>query len=764
MTKKILKNSYRFFKFLTRNLIRSLFLVCLGILIFICIGWFLLVIYFNAHNLGQIIVNSLQDNFARPVVINEIKLASLNSVEIKGLKIINEHMEDYDEFISVDDLIIHYDLYPLLKNRVQINEVILNSPVIHIIKNEQGVYNIQNLAVSSSDSQQGQKFNVKSLSGQDWEVIIEDWIIKNGTFAYKDLQTKTAHSLSGFNAHFLNLKFNDFTNFSSDFIVRNRIDEKITETQISMEGKVNFANFKTEEMSFSDTKGVIQFLKKPLPFTLNLTDFTSPKIEATFSVPAFSYEDVSLFYKKPFKEKYPSFDVNLKAAFEDNFSQVFLNNLQVKNKNLTVQAQGDFNFTSQSGQATYKTKEFNIEKLTYLTFLEPYKLTGKLSVQGKLLYNSGKLRAPSFKADLNKVNAFISNFTIEDAKGTFEARDNFDYMTAKVQDGIFKVGRQVISQIKGTTTLEYSKQNFYAQVYDTLLNDKTMKMSVAISNVANPQKRRIKTLIYTSVFEPLEIFALTEDFVIALSDDDSSTPQKEDGSLAWLHNFKNSLPTFMPNFSGSLYAKELKTPIIYGKDFYAEFALENLLPGMDKLNGTIETELKDGIIYKLQEAAERQQALGIAFQPFVIMNNMERAGSFKMSKVLKDTPVEIMDASVNFTNGKMRVNNFYVDGKVIAATINGWVDWFKENLDLDIYTMFKNTSKRGVLSENLTDESGDPALAFRTHKTMKDPAVQMKSPKKTGKKIQEARQKGLNTDFKQIKEFIGVSDNEKTEN
>ena len=158
MTKKILKNSYRFFKFLTRNLIRSLFLVCLGILIFICIGWFLLVIYFNAHNLGQIIVNSLQDNFARPVVINEIKLASLNSVEIKGLKIINEHMEDYDEFISVDDLIIHYDLYPLLKNRVQINEVILNSPVIHIIKNEQGVYNIQNLAVSSSDSQQGQKY------------------------------------------------------------------------------------------------------------------------------------------------------------------------------------------------------------------------------------------------------------------------------------------------------------------------------------------------------------------------------------------------------------------------------------------------------------------------------------------------------------------------------------------------------------------------------------------------------------------------------
>ena len=193
-------------------------------------------------------------------------------------------MEDYNEFISVDDLIIHYDLVPLLENKVQINEIILNSPVIHIIKDEQGIYNTQDLAVVSQESQKGQQFNVQSLSGKNWEVIIEDWVIKNGTFAFKDLQTKTAHSLSGFNAHFINLKFNDLTNFSSDFVVRNRIDEKITETQIAMEGKINLANFKTEEMALSDTKGVIQFLKKPIPFTLSLTDFTSPKIEATFSV------------------------------------------------------------------------------------------------------------------------------------------------------------------------------------------------------------------------------------------------------------------------------------------------------------------------------------------------------------------------------------------------------------------------------------------------------------------------------------------------
>lgn len=755
MKNKSVKKLFKFIKFAAKNAIRFLFFICLILVVLSCISWFFSVRYFNAHNLGQTIVNVLQEHLKRPVIIKEIKLASLNSVEIKGLKIIDNQLEEYNEFISVDNLLIHYDLAPLLENRVVIKEVILTNPIIHIIKDEQGLYNTQQLALESQSSQHGQKFNVKSFSGRNFEVLVEDWIIKNGTFAYRDLQTETFHSLGGFNAHFIDLKFNELTDFTSDFIVRSRIEEKIVETGITLEGKINLANFKWQEMAFINTQGKIQFLKEPLKLSINLKDFTAPKIEAAITIPSFGYEDVSLFYKKPFKTIYPSFEINLKADLEDNFTKLNFNDLQFKNKDLTLKAQGFFDFASKLGKLTYKTQEFSISKLTFLTFLKPYKLSGNLAVQGQVLYEKGKLSWPKLTADLNKVNAFISNFTISKVKGTFEARDNFDYMTAQVQEGIFKVGRQVISQIKGTTTLEYSKQNFYAQIYDTLLNDKTVKMSVAISNVAHKDKRRIKTLLYTSVFDPLEIFDLTEDFVIALSDG-SASPAKEEGSLAWLHNFKNNLPKFMPNFSGSLYAKEIKTPIVYGKDFYAEFNLKNLLPGMNKLNGKIETKLKEGIIYKLQEAAERQKALGIAFQPFVIMNNMEKAGSFKMGKVLKDTPFEVMNASVSFTNGKMDINNFYLDGNVIAATLGGWVDWHKESLDLDIYTMFKNTSKRGALSENLTDESGDPALAFRTYKTMQNPAVQMRSPKKTGKNIQTARQKGLNTEFKEIEKFIGA--------
>ena len=66
--------------------------------------------------------------------------------------------------------------------------------------------------------------------------------------------------------------------------------------------------------------------------------------------------------------------------------------------------------------------------------------------------------------------------------------------------------------------------------------------------------------------------------------------------------------------------------------------------------------------------------------------------------------------------------------------------------------MFKNTSKRGALSENLTDESGAPALAFVTYGKMAKPKLEMKSPKKAGKQIQTAREKE-DLEFNEIKKF-----------
>ena len=537
-------------------------------------------------------------------------------------------------------------------------------------------------------------------------------------------------------------------------MLRNKIKDKIIENEILAEGRVDLSDFKLNDMSLKDALVEVRGARQPLKLTLNAKDFLNPNITFSSTLPDLSYDDVSLYVSKPFDFSLPSTTIGAEVSFGNKFSRVDISSLSLKNKDVNLNIKGWADWSEGfAAEADFSTNEFKAENADYLSLLKPYKVNGPLTARGVLEYKNGKFSSPRFTADLNGVSAFISNFTINGVKGVYKAENNFNNMSADVQDGVFKVGRQTISKIKGSAAYEHKKQNFYAKIKDTMFNNNTVTMSVAISKVRRAD-RVIKANIYLNLLKPVEIFETTEDFVQALSKKKSSAREKDESSLAWLRNFRSAIPKFMPNFNGFVYAEKFETSIISGYDFNAEFNLKNMLPGMDKLSGKIDAKLQQGVIYKLQEAADRQKALGIAFQPFVIMSKMERAGSFKMGKILKDTPFDVMTASVDFDNGKMDINNFYVDGEVIAASVDGNVDWVKENLDLDIVTMFKNTSKRGALSENLTDESGEPALAFRTYGAMTKPSVQMKSPKKTSATIKAARDKGLRTDFSAGQEFI----------
>lgn len=711
--------------------------------------------YFNAQHIGDIITAALQSSFNRPVVIESIKLVSINAIEIKKLRIVDTELSSYNNFVSVDSVIVRYNLLPIIENKIEINEIILKNPSINIIKDEAGRINTPKLEISSKESELGQRFDMVSAGGRTLQIIIKDWILKNGTFSYRDLGRNISHSLNGISVHFHNLKFNAPTGFDLNFVLRNKVEDKIVETEIVSRGQVNLADFQLDKMALNDTNLEVRGFRVPLKINLAAKNFLNPIVNIKTTLPEFSYEDISLFVATPIAFKMPSYNIETNFSFADNFTKLTVPVFNLSNQDVDINLHGSASLVqgSTSANASFETNEFDISLVNCFSVFKEFALKGKVLATGQLLYKEGKLTTPKTSLKLNGVSWNISNFIIKNVKGKIEAEDNLNILRADVEDGIFKVGRQTVSNIKGTSSYEHKKQNFYALLKSASFNDKKIRMSTAISKVPQERKRTVKTMLYLDLLSPVEVFETVEDFVAALSPGESQS-KKDTSDLSWLRNFRSGLPEFMPNFSGFIYAERFETPIVSGRNFNAEFNLRGLLPNMKRLDGKIDARLENGIIHKLQETAEKQKALGVAFQPFVIMNNMERAGTFKMGKVLKDTPFERMSVSVDFNNGKMDINNFYVDGNVIAATVSGNVGWVEENLDLDIYTMFKNTSKRGVLSENLTDESGEPALAFRAYGNMSSPLVQMRSPKKTGEKIRAARDKGLRTNFSAGQKFI----------
>ena len=752
---KIKRGLFKAIKFSAKNIIRTIFLAVSVIFLIGTFVWFLTIHYVNANNIGIQIAKRLERYLGRDVYISRVKFILPTTFVLEDLKIVDNNAPDYRELVSIKSVVLHVELLPLFERKVLIKEAVFENPIINITKAWDGTFNLPELKTNKHSSSRGTEFSFTTKEGTPWQVIIQDWVLKNGTFTFRNFTSKQSHSLNGFNLRFHNLEFNEDTRFDLNFILRNKVKNKIIEAETIAKGQINLANFKPQEISLKDMEAEIFALKSPVTIKLNANNFVEPEVDLQVKLPVVTENDFSFLFNLKDKYSLPYTTIDFKGSAKDNFNQIDISSLSLKNKDIDLTANAGLVITSGTlnGEINIAKAKIDASKMAnYYKPLKPYALVGNLDAGGKFYFENSVFKTKKLNLKSNSLSSKIFKFTVRNANIAFEATENFNKMNAVVQDGIFLVGRQKITSIKGNTALDYQKQDFYAIIEDGLLNNKKTKMSVAIANVRQENKRKVKMLLSTAELNPLEIFDITEDFVEALASDQKKDWEEDTSDLAWLRNFRAALPRFMKNFRGAIYAKKFTSPVLSGENFYAKFNFTNLLPQMKTLGGSIDATLSNGIIYKLQEAADNQKVLGIAYQPFVIMSRMERAGSFKMNKILKDTPFEVMSASASFKNGNMTVNNYYLDGSVISGAIGGYVDWVKEKFDLNIVTMFKNTSKRGALSENLTDESGDPALAFVTYGNMSKPKLEMKSPKKVGKQIQAAREKE-NFDFNEIKKF-----------
>lgn len=753
--RKIRHGLFKAIKFSAKNIIRTIFFMVAFVFIIGVFAWFLTIHYINANNIGIQIAKQLERYLGRDVYISRVKFVLPSTFILEDLKVVDNTAEDYKELVSIKSVSLHFEILPLIRRKVLVKEAVFENPIINITKTKDGIFNLPELKTRKHNSAKGTEFSFTTKEGTPWQVVIQDWVLKRGTFSFRDFAYKKSHSLNGFNLRFYNLQFNENTRFDLNFILRNKLNNKVIETETSAKGEINFANFKPKDLALKDIDIDIYALKSPAKIKLNANNLVEPKVDLKIQIPQITESDFSFLFDLKDKYSLPVTEISLTGSAKDNLTQFDISSLTLQNKDIDFNASASLNISSGTlnGDINVSKAKINSSKIAnYYKPLKPFAFVGNLDAGGKFYFENSVFKTKKLNLKSNSLSSKIFNFTVQKANIAFEATENFNKMSAVVQDGVFLVGRQKISSIKGNTSLDYKKQDFYAIIESGLLNGIETKMSVAIANVRQETKRKVKMLISTKELNPLTIFDLTEDFVQALSSNNKKDWVEDTSDLAWLRNFRSALPSFMKNFKGAVYAKKFTSPVLSGQDFYAKFNFNNLLPQMKTLSGSIDATLSNGIIYKLQEAADNQKVLGIAYQPFVIMSRMERAGSFKMNKILKDTPFEIMSASATFKDGNMPIKNFYIDGPVISAAIGGYVDWVKEHFNLDIVTMFKNTSKRGALSENLTDESGAPALAFVTYGKMAKPKLEMKSPKKAGKQIQAAREKEV-LEFDEIKKF-----------
>ena len=707
---------------------------------------------FNAQQISEMLTQRLQLLFDRPVVISSLDLKFLNTVELKGFAVLDDTVREGEPFLSAQSVTIRYQVLPLLEKKLIIDEVTLNSPRINIARSKEGIYNtppVNTAAVGGG--------YISGISGERIQVSIEDWRIRDGVLSYRDESSGVSHAVYGLNMHFHRLRFNELSRFRLETVLRNRWGDNISDLEIHGTGQVNFANFDWKKFALRNFRTQVALFRKPVRLTVDLDNMVTPFFTVHAEIPAFDQQDLSVFKKDLPSFNVPASNITAKGMLDAGYTRLTLNEVSAQTDNLDAVVSGELDFGKKPFRAQLNL-ETGWNDLAVLSqrwpALERFKLAGQGRVNASLVREEGEYSLPQADFQAKGLAGSFWGFETSSVSGSFTAKNNFTDLYAHTTDGRVAVADTVFDKLN--LSASYRRGDVYAYIASARLDGVPMKLRLSIDNIKNA-KRKIDTNLYLKHFEPMKFIGTVQDFVTVIKaiSKKKSSSRIQTGELAWMRNFRDRLPTFMPDFSGTLYADTFSSTVLSGNRFNAEFDFTGMLPGAAQLNGTLDMKLEEGVIHQMEKLAEEQQALNVTFTPFIMMHRMERSGSFKVGEVLKDVAFNEMAASVDFKNGTMIVNNAFTQGPVISAAVSGWVDWVRETFELVIWTMFTPASnKGGILAENLTDESGNPALAFKVSSSMLKPRVEMLRAKKTNEQIESARKRGLRTDFNKSRDFL----------
>lgn len=729
--------------------------LCMTMLAFVLGGgaWLAVNKIINAQQISQAVTYQLQKVFDRPVVISSLDLKFLNTVELKGFAVLDSVVQPGAPVISAESVSIRYQLLPLLERKLIIDEVTLRSPRFEVLRAEDGQYSMPPVHLpQNSLVTYGSEKTKRQL-----QIHVEDWRVVDGVISYKDLKSGAAHAVYGLNMHFKKLHFNEFSPFRLETVVRNQWGGHISESEISAKGEVNFANFNWQRFALQDVKTRVSVLRKPVHLTLQMENLRTPSFSLQAQIPAFASQDLSVFEKNLPDFNVPEASLSVSGTLSESYNGLTLENATWKSKPLTVSAQGTFDFSAPGTALEVKAKTgwMEMSKLAaYYPAAARFALKGQGMAQATVSRRGGKYTLPQLELNVKKAGGSFWGFEAEDVSGQFIAKQNFSDLYAQTTDGHVQVANSAFDKLN--LSASYRKGNVYAYFGSALLNDVPLKLRLSINDIKK-DSRTIDTSIYLKELNPMGFIGTVQDFVeviLAIPETPSEPTPLQTGQLAWLRNFRDRLPTFMPNFSGTLTADTFSSAVLSGEGFEGEFTLTGMLPGAAELDGTLDMKLDKGVIHQMEKVAEEQEALNVTYTPFIMLHRMETSGSFKIGEVLKDVAVDEMAASVDFKKGTMIINNAFTQGPVISAAVSGWTDWARETFELTIWTMITPSSRRGILAENLTDENGNPALAFKVYSSMSKPKLEMLRAKKTNAQIQAAKKRGLRTEFKKSQDFV----------
>src|SRR5216683_1598882 len=148
------------------------------------------ILFYAATNLNSIIAERRQTildrvstSLGRPVHASDIKVSLGWGImaDVTGVQVADDPAISKRPFIEASDVYTKLNLMPLLARRIEVTEVVLDKPVIRIVQNRDGSYNVSTLGRNTPNAPTPESKGKSTLD----TLQVKDFSIKNGTVIYQ---------------------------------------------------------------------------------------------------------------------------------------------------------------------------------------------------------------------------------------------------------------------------------------------------------------------------------------------------------------------------------------------------------------------------------------------------------------------------------------------------------------------------------------------------------------------------------------------------
>ena len=687
----------------------------------------------NSSDTRAILTDQLQKTFKRTVIFSSAKISLSGKIKLRDLKILALDKKIREPFINADVVYVSYRLIPLLRKNISIDKIYLMSPKINLIKNGNGVWNFSDIFGDSK------KTNTQLTQIKKAE-------IKNGIIVMNDIENDVNYTFKDVTLTIDHFKLFKETPFSLSALLKVKKPYSL-EGRFYCDGLINTNGFNWEKAYIKKMKITSTVLGKSITALISVNNLKHPKFNLDFDAKKIKTK-LPLDRKKSYELNINHLKGNMSAALSEE-NKLTINSSVIKSEKLALETKGSVIISTPAPKYDLNlfAKPFPLSELNIIFPALPLK---KISGKGLL-----KIAFNNVEDKINVKNAFINTektaFTYRKIK--FSNLNITAIMNEKKKNDRFTLKNGSFELTKNTV------KNLYI---DSYINSKLMTIAFegkwnkhktkGLLKIKNPltQKKSLNLTAYTANLNATKLRDITLEIKYAL-------PPKEKNFYSktkWVSNLKNAIPRGFSLITGNIKADMVSHEYFKSKDFYFSGKLKNFSGDVEKIRGDISIQSGAGTFFKVQKTSEKDRLYNIVALPVLMMFKLNRMSALKLGATLKDVNFYSVGGDYSFDSGKIHIKNFFMDGKEFSAYSTGDLDLMSETMDLKVYTISNKYYSMGTLPEFLTDASGKPALAFRLTGKMNNPSFKMLNPKKSGKIIKNAKDKGVGINIKEINELM----------